>query len=104
MLFADDIAICEETRKEVERRLESWTYALERRGMKLSRSKTECLCINGGNDEETVKMEDTKVPRVKEFKYLGSTVQESGSCEREVKRRVQAGRIERMEKSIGGNL
>ena len=61
-----------------------------RRGMKVSRSKTEYLCINGGNDKETVKMEDTKVPRVKEFKYLGSTVQESGSCEREVKR-VQAG-------------
>ena len=37
-------------------------------------------------------MEDTKVPRVKEFKYLGSTVQEIGSsCEREVKKRVQAG-------------
>ena len=29
--------------------------------------------------------------RVKEFKYLGLTVQESGSCEREVKKRVQAG-------------
>ena len=36
-------------------------------------------------------MENTKVPRVKEFKYLGSTVQESCGCEREVKRRVQAG-------------
>ena len=36
-------------------------------------------------------MEDTKVPRVKEFKYLGSTVQESSSCERKIKRRVQAG-------------
>ena len=36
-------------------------------------------------------MEDTKVPRVKEFKYLGSMVQESGSCEREIKKRVQAG-------------
>ena len=35
-------------------------------------------------------MEDTKVSRVKEFKYLGSTVQERGGCEREVKRRVQA--------------
>ena len=91
MLFADDIVICKETRKEVERRLEFWRYALERRGMKVSRSKTEYLCINGGNDDETVKMEDAKVPRVKKFKYLGLTVQESGSCEREVKKRVQAG-------------
>ena len=80
MLFAYDIVICEETRKEVERRLECWRYALERRGMKVSRSKTKYLCINGRNDKETVKMEDTKVPRVKEFKYLGLTVQESGSC------------------------
>ena len=58
--------------------------------MKVSRSKTEYLCVNGGNDEETVKMEDTKMSRVKVFKYLRSTVQESGSCERELKRRVQA--------------
>ena len=91
MLFADDIVICKETREEVELRLESWRYALERKGMKVSRSKTEYLCVNGGNDKETVKMENTKVPRVREFKYLGSTVQKSGSCEREVKRRVQAG-------------
>ena len=91
MLFADDIVICEETREEVERRLESWKYALERRGMKVSRSKTEYLCINGRNDDETVKMEDAKMPRVKEFKCLGSTVQESGGCEREVRKRVQAG-------------
>ena len=47
MLFADDIVICEETREEMEWRLESWRYALERRGMKVSRSKTEYLCING---------------------------------------------------------
>ena len=36
-------------------------------------------------------MEDTKVPRVKGFKYLGSMMQGSGRCEREVKSRVQAG-------------
>ena len=39
--------------------------------MKVSRSKTEYLYINGGNNKETVNMEDTKEPRVKEFKYLG---------------------------------
>ena len=43
ILFADDIVICEETRKEVEQRLESWNYALERIGMKVSRSKIEYL-------------------------------------------------------------
>ena len=113
MLFADHIMIREETREEVERRLECWRYALERTRIKVSRSKkieylcvnresktdylsyrrskTEYLCGNRGNDKETVKMEDTKVPRVMEFKYLGSTVQESSSCEREVKRSVQAG-------------
>ena len=89
MLFANVIVICEETREEVERRLESWKYALERRGIKVSRLKTKYLCINGENDDETVKMEDTKVPRVKEFKYLRSTVQESGGCKREVKKKVQ---------------
>ena len=91
MLFADDTVICEEAREEVKQRLECWRYVLERREMKVSRSKTKYLCVNGGNDEETVKMEDTKVPRVKKFKYLKSTVQESGSCEREIKRRVRAG-------------
>ena len=45
------------------------------------------------------------MPRVKEFKYLGSTVQESDSCEREVKKRVQAGWNGCIgSKSIGSNL
>ena len=45
MLFAADIVICKEIREEVERRLECWKYALERREMKVSRSKTtEYLC------------------------------------------------------------
>ena len=91
MLFADDIVICEETREEMEQRLEYRSYASERRQIKVSRSKTKHLCVSGGNDEETVKMEDKNVSRVKELKYLGSTLQESVSCEREVKKRVQAG-------------
>ena len=91
MLFADNIVICEDTREEVERKLECSRYALESRRMKVSRSKTKYLWVNEGNDKETVKMKDTKVPRVKEFNYLGSTVQESGSCEREVRRRAQTG-------------
>ena len=61
ILFADDIVICKKTRKAVERRLKCWRYVLERKGMKVSKSKTKYLCVNGGNDNKTVKMEDTKV-------------------------------------------
>ena len=45
MLFADDIVICEETREEVEQKIECWRYELERKGMKVNRSKTEYLCV-----------------------------------------------------------
>ena len=90
MLFANDIVICKEIRKEVEQRLECWRYALEKRRKKVSGSKTKYLCVNGGDDKETVKMEDTNT-KSKGIKYLGSKVQESGSCHREVKKRVQAG-------------
>ncbi|KAK3528390.1 hypothetical protein QTP86_034256, partial [Hemibagrus guttatus] len=33
MMFADDIVICSESREQVEENLESWRFALERRGM-----------------------------------------------------------------------
>ena len=44
MMFSDDIVICSESKELVERSLERWRNALERRGMKVSRSKTEYMC------------------------------------------------------------
>ena len=70
MLFSDDIVICKEAREEVELRLESCKYAFERKGMKVNRSNTKYLRINGGNDKETIKMEDKKVLREKKFMFF----------------------------------
>ena len=39
----------------------------------------------------TVKMQGEEVVKVDDFKYLGSTVQSSGECGSEVKKKVQAG-------------
>ncbi|KAK3508981.1 hypothetical protein QTP70_015404 [Hemibagrus guttatus] len=90
MMFADDIVICSESREQVEENLERWRFALERRGMKVSGSKTEYMCVNEREGSGTVRLQGEEVKKVQEFKYLGSTVQSNGECEKEVKKRVQA--------------
>ncbi|KAK3524731.1 hypothetical protein QTP86_001890 [Hemibagrus guttatus] len=91
MMFADDIVICSESREQVEENLERWRFALERRGMKVSRSKTEYMCVNEREGSGTVRLQGEEVKKVQEFMYLGSTVQSNGECGKEVKKRVQAG-------------
>ncbi|KAK3540940.1 hypothetical protein QTP86_006406 [Hemibagrus guttatus] len=90
-MFTDDIVICSESREQVEEYLERWRFALERRGMKVSRSKTEYMCVNEREGSGTVRLQGEEVKKVQEFKYLGSTVQSNGEYEKEVKKQVQAG-------------
>ncbi|KAK3511623.1 hypothetical protein QTP70_013577 [Hemibagrus guttatus] len=44
MMFADDIVICSESMEQVEENLERWRFALERRGMKVSRIQSNGEC------------------------------------------------------------
>ena len=71
-MFVDDIVICSESKEQVERSLERWRYALERRGMKVCRSKTEYMCMNERSDDKMVLLQGVEVPKVKEFRHLGS--------------------------------
>ncbi|KAK3553898.1 hypothetical protein QTP70_012888 [Hemibagrus guttatus] len=83
MMFADNIVICSESREQVEENLERWRFALERRGMKVSGSKTEYMCVNEREGSGTVRLQGEEVKKVQEFKYLGSTVQSNGECGKE---------------------
>ncbi|KAK3524726.1 hypothetical protein QTP86_001651 [Hemibagrus guttatus] len=86
MLFADDIVICSESREQVEENLERWKFAVERRGMKVSRSKIEYMCVNEREGSGTVRLQGEEVKKVQEFKYMGSTVQSNGECGKECMR------------------
>ena len=67
-LLADDIVICSESKERLEHKLESWRYALERRGMKVNRRKTEYMCVNERQVHGTVKMQGEEVAKVEDFK------------------------------------
>ncbi|XP_013866635.1 uncharacterized protein LOC106519479 [Austrofundulus limnaeus] len=91
MMFADDIVICGQSREQVEENLERWRFALERRRMRVSRSKTEYMCVNERDPNGDMRLQETEIKKVKDFKYLGYTVQSNGECGIEVKKRVHAG-------------
>ncbi|KAK3512525.1 hypothetical protein QTP70_015643 [Hemibagrus guttatus] len=63
LMFADDIVICSESREQVEENLERWRFALERRGMKVSRSKTEYMCMNEREGSGTVRLQGEEVKK-----------------------------------------
>ena len=50
MMFADDIVLCREDRRQLQGVLEVWRNALEKRGLKVSRSKTEYMQASGVDD------------------------------------------------------
>ena len=90
MMVADDIALCRAGREGLEVSLQGWRKVLEERGLEVSRKKTEYL-QTGGAELGTFYIQGEKVKRVDHFKYLGTVVSADGSCEEEVRRRVQAG-------------
>ena len=69
MMFADDIVISSESREQVQENLVRWRFALERRGMEVSRSKTEYMWVNEREGCGTVRLQGEKVKRVQGFKY-----------------------------------
>lgn len=78
VMFADNIVICSESRVQVER----WSFAPETRGMKVSPSKTEYMCVNDKDQSGAPSLEGG------EIMGGGSSVHSNKECEREVKKHL----------------
>ncbi|VFQ75235.1 unnamed protein product [Cuscuta campestris] len=92
MLFADDIVLIDDTREGLNNKLELWRLALETKGFRISRSKTEYMeCHFSGRDTEPkveVRIDSHLVPKVDRFRYLGSVIQADGELDGDVGHRV----------------
>ncbi|XP_069989763.1 uncharacterized protein [Penaeus vannamei] len=88
VMFSNDIVLCGGSREKVEKDLVRWRYALERRGMNVSKSKTDYMYKweRWRGNSEAARCRGVKANK---FKYLGST--KEIDCVREVKKEVQAG-------------
>src|SRR4029450_2942072 len=95
MLFADDIVLVDETREGVNAKLEVWSEALELKGFKISRNKTEYMECNFSKSRRTnegvVSIENQAVQKSEHFRYLGSIIQNEGEIGEDVNHRIKAG-------------
>jgi Reverse transcriptase (RNA-dependent DNA polymerase) len=94
MLFADDVVLIDDSRIEVDQKLELWRQTLESKGFKLSRTKTEYMRyqFSGKNsDDEDVSLDERVVPINDTFRYLGLMLQSDGEIDENVSHRIRAG-------------
>jgi len=94
MLFADDIVLIDETKRGINSKLERWREALETKGFKISRTKTEymeCKFSNKSIDNTMVKLEDKEILKSDHFRYLGSIISQDGEIGEDVTHRIKVG-------------
>ena len=95
MLFADDVVLIDESKVGLNAKLELWRDALESKGFKISRTKTECMEFNFKEgrtiDRALVEIDGQEVPRCDQFRYLGSIIHKEGDIDSDVVHRINAG-------------
>ena len=73
MLFADDLVLRENTRKQTEEQLELWRKAFENKRLRVSRSKTEYLPPSSCHDSK-VKLGEEEIKNVTTYKYRRGSI------------------------------
>ena len=77
MLFADDIVLCGDKDVDMTEYLQSWRKAVEERGMRVSRPKTQFMDFSfekNAQGNRPLKILGEEVERVTHFKYLGTSI------------------------------
>jgi hypothetical protein len=84
--FADDISLLESCKEKLQHDLNQVRDAADPFGLKINTNKTKSM-VNTGSLFD-LRCNNQTIEEIVEFKYLGSTIHNSGSCQREVKLRI----------------
>ncbi|XP_063540276.1 uncharacterized protein LOC134749304 [Cydia strobilella] len=94
MLYADDIVLIDKCANKLNATIQQWKQALEDNGLRISRSKTEYLKCSFSDQpipSTDIVIEGQPVPKVDQFKYLGSMLTADANIDADVTHRVNAG-------------
>lgn len=85
--FADDIVLIANTQEELNERLNKWDEILNKFGMTMNKEKTKVMTI-GKEENISIKIENTQLEQITEYKYLGTIFTQDGKMNREFDERI----------------
>ena len=86
--FADDIAILAESEEDLQTLVSEVFKTSSQLGLKISLTKTQVQVIGRGCDKINIHLANHTLEQVKSFIYLGGQIDEDGTCQNDVKRRI----------------
>ena len=90
--FVDDIALLSSKLKDLRDKTVRLTEETARVGLKLNERKCKTLRTEHASNRESMVVNDKEVEDVKEFPYLGATVDKEGGGSKNTKKRLQRAR------------
>ena len=88
-LFADDQCLIQDEEQKLQQHVDLLNTNCIKYDMKINTTKTEVMTIGKKHSNLNIKINDTKIKQVQEFKYLGSIFTEDGRLDKEIEARVQ---------------
>src|SRR6201989_873331 len=91
VLFADDVGLASERVAKLQEVFDKWKNILEDHGLKVSESKTEYMFLPFSDPQAPspdIMINGNVMPKCTSFKYLGSIINQTGSCDEDVNHRI----------------
>ena len=91
VLCADDVGLASERAVKLQEVFDKWKNILEDHGLRVSESKTEYMFLPFSDPQAPspdIMINGNVMPKCKSFKYLGSIINKTGSCDEDVNHRI----------------
>lgn len=87
LLYADDVMLASEDKHDLQLQVQAWHDRLAHFGLRLNKKKTEYM-TNDAECEGSIQVDNTELPKTSAFRYLGSTLNSSGTLADEIEARI----------------
>jgi hypothetical protein len=88
LVFADDVILIAKTKKDLNCNLKILDEQLKKNGLNINLQKTKSRLISKTGKSHNVKIGNTKIEQVSNFKYLGAWLDHEGRIEEEIMNRI----------------